>query len=302
MHGSLVALNSMQSRLRDQRASGLVEVRVGPTRQIMIVYANGVQTGSYLLENETSKPFNLAELTTLWGGAPFSVSMVTLPDRAGRAVWLVIESQKREEFEIHSKVEWMSHLEAWKSEGYSGAVEIASKSRQGFAAIHQGNLLEMESIFFNGQGFEPSLPSEFDTREPWKVTTYAPSRTSNSWKCLTLRSSATYWVANALTRFASIAGTKFLQVVEKEIASLIEPWKWKIAVERNTVADEHFFATAEATAHAYRALLMGLGAQMGFVVGNVLTQRILNEIYSEMDREQRAALDAYRLIPAAFSN
>jgi hypothetical protein len=302
MHGSLVALNSMQGRLRDSRASGLVEVRVGPKRQIMIVYANGVQTGSYLLENETSKPFHIAELTALWGGAPFSVSMVTLPDRAGRAVWLIVESQKRDEFEIHSTVEWKKRLEEWKDEEFSGAVEIASKSLQGFAAIHKGNLMDSESVFFNGQSFENSLPPDFDTQETWKVTKYSPLNTSNSWKSLTLRSSAARWVASALARFESIAGAKFLQVVDREMTSLIDPWNWKISVEGTSIADEHFFSTAEATAHAYRALLMGLGAQMGFVIGNVLTQRILNEIFNELDREQRAALEIYRLIPAAFSN
>lgn len=302
LHGSLVALNSMQGRLRESHASGLVEVRVGPTRQIMIVYANGVQTGSYLLENETSKPFHLAELTTLWGGAPFSVSMVTLPDRAGRAIWLIVESQKHEEIEIQNTVEWAKRLEEWKAEEFSGAIEIASKSLQGFAVIHNGNVLDSESVFFNGQGFENALPPQLDTRETWKVTKYSPLKTSNSWKSLALRSSAARWVASALARFETIAGAKFLQVVDREMKLLIEPWQWKIAVDGVSIADEHFFATAEATAHAYRALLMGLGAQMGFVIGNVLTQRILNEIFNELDREQRAALETYRLIPAAFSN
>lgn len=302
LHGSLVALNSMQGRLRESHASGLVEVRVGPTRQIMVVYANGIQSGSYLLENETSKPFHLSELTTLWGGAPFSVSMVTLPDRAGRAVWLIVESQKRDELEIHNTVEWTKCLEAWKAEEFSGVIEIASKSLQGFTAVHKGDLLEAETVFFNGQSFENSLPPQFDTRETWKVTKYLPQKTSNSWKSLAIRLSATRWAANALARFETIAGAKFLQVVDREMRSLIEPWRWKIGVDGTSVADEHFFATAEATAHAYRALLMGLGAQMGFVIGNVLTQRILNEIFGELDREHRATLEAYRLIPAAFSS
>ena len=105
-----------------------------------------------------------------------------------------------------------------------------------------------------------------------------------------------------MARFETIAGAKFLQVVDRELGTLIGPWNWKISVDGTSIADEHFFATAEATAHAYRALLMGMGAQMGFVIGNVLTQRILNEIFNELDREQRAALEAYRLIPAAFSN
>lgn len=292
----------MQGRLRDSHTSGLVEVRVGATRQVMIVYANGVQAGSYLLENNVSRPFHLSELTTLWGGAPFSVSTVTLPDRAGRAIWLIVESQKREEFEIHSTAEWLNRLKEWQAEGFNGAIEIASKSMQGFAAIHRGNLVSSEAVCFNGQNFENSLPPNFDTRETWRVAKYSSLNTSNSWKSLLLRCSVSRWVANALTRFETIAGAKFLRIVNREMTYLISPWKWKISVEGAAMTDEHFFATAEAAAHAYRALLMGLGAQMGFIIGAVLTQRILNEIFEELEREQRAALEAYRLIPAAFSS
>lgn len=302
LHGSLVALNSMQARLRDGRVSGLVEVRVGPTRQILIVYANGAQTGSYLLENETSRPFHLAELSALWGGAPFSVSMVTLPDRAGRAVWLIVESQKREEFEIHSTAEWKSLLEAWKAEGFIGAVEIASKSLQGFAAIQKGILMDTESVYFNGQGFENSLPPEFDTQETWKVTSYAPTQTSKSWKCLALRSSAAHWARGILNRYESLAGQRFLQVTSKEIGILLEPWQWKINLDQGRIIDEHFFASTEATAHAYRALFMGMGTQMNFVIGGSLTLRIMTEIFEELEKEQRAVLEAHRIIPAAFSS
>ncbi|MBI5932724.1 MAG: hypothetical protein HY867_03365 [Chloroflexi bacterium] len=302
LHGSLVALNSMQARLREAHASGLVEVRINPTRQIMIVYANGALTGSYLLENETSRPFHVAELTTLWGGAPFSVSMVPLPDRAGRAIWLVVESQKREEFEIHSTVEWTKRLEAWKEEGFSGAVEIASKSLQGFAAIHNGNLLDAESVFFNGQMFENSLPPEFDTQETWKVTSYSPSQTSHSWKCLALRSSAAPWAEGILNRYESLAGQRFLQVTSKEVGILLEPWQWKINLDQGRITDKHFFASTEATAHAYRALFMALGTQMNFVIGGSLTLRIMTEIFEELEKKQRSVLEAHRLIPAAFSN
>ena len=46
---------------------------------------------------------------------------------------------------------------------------------------------------------------------------------------------------------------------------------------------------------------MGMGTQMSFVIGNNLTQRILTEIFEELDREERIALESKRLIPAAFS-
>jgi hypothetical protein len=83
---------------------------------------------------------------------------------------------------------------------------------------------------------------------------------------------------------------------------LLQPWEWKINLNGDNVADEHFFASTEATAHAYRALFMGMGTQMNFVIGGPLTLRILSEIFQELKKEERAALEAHRLIPAAFSN
>ena len=302
LHGSLVALNSMQARMRENHASGLIEVRVGASRQIMVVYANGAQAGIYLLENDRSRPFHLAELSTLWGGAPFSVSMVNLPDRAGRAIWMIAESQRRDEFEIHSTAEWNARLEEWKQEKFNGAVEVTSKSLQGFIVLKNGLAADTESVFFNGQGFENQLPPEFDTVETWKVSSYVPPSAVGSWQCFLLRSSAAQWMGAILSRFGSIAGAKFLGVVEKEIESLIQPWRWRISVSGAAVADEHFFPSAESAAHAYRALLMGMGAQMGFVIGSAMTQRILSENFDELIPQERAVLEAYRLIPAAFTH
>ena len=300
LHGSLVALNSMQARMRENHASGLIEVKVGTMRQIMLVYANGAQAGVYLLEEGRSRPFNLSELSALWGGAPFAVSTVGLPDRAGRAIWLIVESHKRDQMEIRGNEAWQKVLQELEKEGFSGAVEISSRLLQGFVVLRKGKVIDSETVFFNGQGFENRLPPNFDIQEHWQVTTYVPSSTG-SWQCLSLRLGGAHWTRDTLSRFQAIAGEKFLHVVDREVSLLLEPLKWNISVNGVQVADEHFFATAESTAHAYRALMMGLGAQMGFVIGNTLTQRILTEIFEEMDREERAALEAYRLIPAAFT-
>lgn len=302
LHGSLVALNSMQSKMRENRATGLIEVKVGATRQIVLAYANGTQAGIYLLENGQSRPFNLAELSTLWGGAPFSVCSVSLPDRAGRAIWLILESRKQEQIKIQGEDAWLGQLKLWEQENFNGAVEITSKNSQGFAVLQKGHLIAEETVFFSGQGFENELPPGIGAYGNWQVITYAAAPPSNAWKCLNLRGSAVHWAEGALNRYESIAGQRFLQVTSREIGMLLAPWQWKINLDRDHVADEHFFATTEATAHAYRALFMGMGTQMNFVIGGSLTLRILTEIFEELAMEQRAALEAHRLIPAAFSN
>jgi hypothetical protein len=302
LHGSLVALNSMQAKLRENQGTGLIEVKVGGTRQIVLSYANGTQAGVFLLENGQSRPFNLAELSTLWGGAPFSVCTVNLPDRAGRAIWLILESRKREQFEVRGDEAWHQRLNIWDQEKFNGAVEITSKSGQGFAVLQKGRLIADESVYFNGQGFENALPVDIGMYGDWQVTTYATLPTSSAWQCLILRESAINWACGVLNRFESIAGQKFLQVTSREIGIALQPWQWKINVRGATVTDEHFFAGTEATAHAYRALFMGMGAQMNFVIGGPLTQRILTEIFEELAQEERTALNHHRLIPAAFSN
>jgi hypothetical protein len=46
---------------------------------------------------------------------------------------------------------------------------------------------------------------------------------------------------------------------------------------------------------------MGMGAQMSFMIGNHLTQRIFSEAFKTIFPDETAALQAQRLIPAAFT-
>ena len=110
-----------------------------------------------------------------------------------------------------------------------------------------------------------------------------------------------HWAGEVLERYESIAGRRFLEVTSREIQTLIQPWQWKINVSGTNVTDQHFFAGTEATAHAYRALFMGIGTQISIVIGGSLTLRILTEIFEELGQAERSALEAHRLIPAAFS-
>jgi hypothetical protein len=302
LHGSLVALNSMQAKMRENQTTGLIEVKVGAMRQIVLVYASGIQTGVYLLENGQSRNFNLTELSALWGGAPFSVSSVNLPDRAGRAIWLILESRKQEQIEVRGEEAWKEQVKLWEQKKFNGAVEVISKTCQSVTVLRKGKMVTDESVLFNGQGFENELPPPgIGANENWQMVTYEALPTNNAWKCLNLRTSAIHWAEGALERYGSIAGARFLQVTSREISTLIEPWQWRINLDKSRVSDEHFFASAEATAHAYRAMFMAMGTQMNFVIGGALTMRVLTEMFEELDKEQRASLEAHRLIPAAFS-
>ncbi len=299
--GSPAKLNALRSQLREQNATALIEVGIGVHRRAMLLYANGSSAGIYLVEGGYSRPFNLTELFLLWGGATFTLTLVPLPDRMARSIWLLLESHSHEQFEVNDEHLWKRLLQRWREEKFSRVIEFYSEIIQGFFVIQRGRILENEAVFFNGQGYEHRLPEGIGQKGIWHFTTYLLSPLSNAWQCVNLRESATSWAKRLLSHYAYLAGQKFLELTCREVNQSIQPWNWKIAIRNATVNDDHFFPSLEATAHAYRALFMSLGTQMGFVIGNRLTQHILDETYQDLDEEQRRALQAHRLIPAAFS-
>jgi len=300
LHGSQATLNFLQARLREEQSSGLIEALVNAGRQIVLVFANGAQVGAYLREDGLTRPFHLDELSALWGGAPFPLRLVPLPDKAGRAAWLALESRRQAPLEVRGGEAWVEALKRWNAEKFDGVVEVASEACQGFALIRNGGLIASESAVFDGERFSSSLAEKIGGG--WKATPYTPNPLTKSCQALILRLGAVRWVNGLLERFQGIAGTKFLQVVDKEIRMLIQPWKWRILLNDAAISDEHFFAGPEAAAQAYRTIFMGLGAHAGFVIGNTLTQRILAEAFEELEQAERAALESKRLVPAAFSD
>jgi hypothetical protein len=136
---------------------------------------------------------------------------------------------------------------------------------------------------------------------PAEVATYVPSPETNAHQCLVLRLLALKWANGILSRFQQVAGQKFAHAVGHDVMTQVQPWGWEIFLENGLLRDDHFFPRVAAATHAYRAIFMGLGAQMGFAIGPMLTQRILSEMFYELDGEERAVLSAHRLIPAAFS-
>lgn len=110
-----------------------------------------------------------------------------------------------------------------------------------------------------------------------------------------------YWCHKILIRYQEMVGQKLLQMMGRELNRQMQPWHWNITLNENDMLDTHFFPYLMDEAHAYRALFMAMGAQMNFVIGNNLTQRLLSETFEQIRPDERAALQSQRLIPAAFS-
>jgi hypothetical protein len=109
------------------------------------------------------------------------------------------------------------------------------------------------------------------------------------------------WSHKILDRYQQMVGQKLLQMMDRELNRQIQPWNWNIKLDDNVMLDMHFFLRLVDEAHAYRALFMAMGAQMNFVIGNNLTQRLLSETFEQVLPDERVALQSQRLIPAAFS-
>lgn len=116
-----------------------------------------------------------------------------------------------------------------------------------------------------------------------------------------LRKGITAWADHLLVRCQEMIGRRMLHTIERELNHAIEPWNWNIALKDDALHDEHFFGNTQEAAQAYREVFMGIGNQLNFFIGSNITQRILNESFELLPTEERNALGAQRLIPAAFT-
>lgn len=295
------ALALHQMRLHDKKVTAVIEISEQAERRILIVYAHGTQVGAYRIEGDSCQPLNADELSAIWSGDPRPVRVIPLPDMTGRLAYLACESSKRTSARGTNQNAWDQQLRTWKQEAANGLVEIASSEAHGFIQLSGGEPLENESLVISraerlSPGFEPEKPET-----AWEAQLLDIDPASMSGQCLTLRRAAHHWSRAVFESYQNIAGEKFLLVMLHELQAQVRPWKWNIHVEQKGVRDEHFFPGADSTAHAYRAILMGMGAQMSFAIGGYLAQRILSEMFAELTLDERARLEAHRLIPAAFS-
>ena len=300
-NGTADLLALYQLRLHEKKATALLEVNQDGTRRLIMLYAHGTLAGTYRDEADACQPVSAAEATSIWNDGTKPLRTVVLPDMAGRLAWLACESTRRASVRGSDLTVWNQQLHAWKQEGANGLVEITSDAAHGFFHLQRGETVPAESavVYRDGSSssaFEPQAP---ETK--WEASLLDMNHTSTAYQCLTLRRAARNWSRAVFESYQNIAGEKFLLVIVRELQAQIRPWQWNIHITAKGIHDEHFFAGADATAHAYRALFMGMGAQMGFAIGGYLAQRILTEMFEELTREERAQLEAHRLIPAAFS-
>lgn len=302
LEGSPAFLYAQQAYLRDNKASGLIEIQVNTAKQVILLFAQGIHAGIYLLEDDNSKPIHLTDLITVWDGIQTPIRTLELPHTAGRMVWLALESQTGQRLGLLGNEEWDQLSKRWKAERFSGLIEVASETEQGFFYIMDGNVLNSEVIFYRGQGFETNYSySQEHKNDARKVTVHEPLPASQAYQCFILRHGMLYWGNEILSRYRSLVGQKLLKIIQEDVKQLVRPWQWNIFIESVVIKDEHFFPHTETAAIAYRALLMEIGTQIDLVVGNALTRRILNETFEMLNKDTRIALELHRLIPAAFS-
>jgi hypothetical protein len=292
---------SAEIYFRGANATGLIEKQFNADRSAVLLFIGGEPGMAYLLENGQSKSISLAEFLSLNSGVTHTHA-IKLPDVAGRLMLLALESQIKNKFVIADGEAWVKQVDQWKQNQWDGLVEITSKNMQGFALFWQGEPQKSDLIFSTPQGFVsdfPTLNSEADS--VWEVTTYSHPVSAQVYQCAVLRQGAANWCHKILDRYQQMVGQKLLQMLDRELNRQIQPWHWNIKLDENDMLDAHFFLHLIDAAHAYRALFMAMGAQMDFVIGNNLTQKLLSETFEQIHPDERAALKSQRLIPAAFS-
>jgi hypothetical protein len=109
------------------------------------------------------------------------------------------------------------------------------------------------------------------------------------------------WSHKILSRYQELVGKNLLQVMDREVNLSIQLWNWNLALAGNTLVDRHFFPELQLATYAYRTLFMGMGAEMSFMIGNHLARRLFSDAFKMLLPDEIAALQAQRLIPAAFT-
>ncbi|MDO9300108.1 MAG: hypothetical protein Q7T89_01945 [Anaerolineales bacterium] len=292
---------SAEIYFRGANATGLIEKQVNADRAAVLLFISGEPSMAYLLENGQSKSISLAEFLSLNDGIGHPRA-INLPDVAGRLMLLALESQAENKFSIADDEAWKKQVNQWKQDQWDGLVEITSKNLHGFTLFWQGEPQKSDLIFSTPQGFVSGFPTLNNADDSaWNVTTYSHPVSTQAYQCTVLRQGATYWCNKILNRYQEMVGQKLLQMMDRELNRQMQPWHWNITLAENDMLDMHFFPYLMDAAHAYRALFMAMGAQMNFVIGNNLTQRLLSETFEQVPLDERVALQSQRLIPAAFS-
>jgi hypothetical protein len=182
-------------------------------------------------------------------------------------------------------------------------VEILAGAYQAFVFFWQGDILAVDAALYTSQGFVAGLSAIEQIDAPqWEVTLYEWQDTSPAYQYFILRQAAVRWCHKILRRYQELVGRNLLLIMDREVNRSLQPWNWRLLLEDDMLHDAHFFPRLQSAAHAYRALFMGIGAQMSFMIGDQMAQRLFSEAFETNLPEEIAALQTQRLIPAAFTD
>jgi hypothetical protein len=290
---------SMEVYFRGANATGLIEKYLEAERIAVLLFISGEPGAAYLVADGKGESISLAEFSTL---SEEGSRAINLPDVAGRLTLLALESQVEKRFSLANPQDWEKLSTLWRQEHWNGLVEIKSRDVHGFMLFWQGELQKSDSIFSTATGFVNELPGLGAANDPiWHVTTYTHTVSTQAYQSMALRQAAMRWSSGILSRYQEMVGQKLLQMMDRELNRQIQPWHWNIVLDGKNMLDLHFFPYLMDASHAYRAVFMAMGTQMNFVIGSHLTQKLLNETFEQVGTDERIALQAQRLIPAAFS-
>lgn len=296
----LAGLIAEQKRFGEQKISGLIEIENRALARIAIVIARGETAGIYLLQGESWTPTLLIEQVQSWDKATFHLRSLPLPDVAARLLWLALDSQPDEAcFEIQDETEWQDWLKACENESLNGLVAISAETCEGLFYLHNGHILEPESIFVYQHNLQNQIPCPPQSY-PWKVRLRTPRAETLAWQSLRLRLGVSQWFQHLLNRYQNMVGQSLTRMLTHNLAQMTREWTWEIHPENNTLNDRHFFPRPSVAAEAYRTLLMNVGEHVGIILGNRLAQRLFHQTFEQLQPIERHLLTSQRLIPVAF--
>jgi hypothetical protein len=286
-----------------QSATGLIEKQTDEGGHFILLLAGGSPVGAYVLGVAGAKGIPISEFESVGYSDRQRLHTVKLPDAIGRIIWLALESKPKGKLFLAGDEDWRNKVTEWQASRWTGLVEVKAGIYQGFAFLWQGEALMADAVLDTPEGFATGLSSfsqiEAASRE---ITLYELEKASSAFQCFVLRQGAVRWSHNILSRYQELVGKNLLQVMNREINFSIQLWNWNLSLAGDTLVDRHFFPELQLATYAYKTLFAGMGTEMSFMLGKHLARRIFNEAFQSILPDETVALQAQRLIPAAFTS
>jgi len=300
--GKDVSVKDSPKYLRDSKQSGLIEKRFHTGGYAVMIFAEGTPDSAYRLVDGENSSLLFSEFFSLPESDICNMRVIKLPDVAGRLATLAFQSKPGFQSLIQNASDWHGYTDDWKREKWSGLVELRTGTTYKLVLIWRGEQQLTDTVFSTPTGFTTEAANFENLGEfPWDMQVYSLSNSEPAYQYAALRYGIMKWMGAILGRYQELVGRKLLATMDQELNRQIDPWGWKINLKETVMTDSHYFVTLQDAEHAYRALFMSMGMLMNIVIGNNLTQRLLNETFEQLCPDERELLLSMRLIPAAFS-